>query len=113
MVRKKHTNTLVRAKINYFCWIYQRVKTKIINREKISDFKMKIVIVTLMVMLIIATITTTTVSAEEQDEYIHLPGKNCDDAPECPDNRPCVMAKPRCNAGTCGTAPVPICGRKI
>lgn len=34
------------------------------------------------------------------DDYIHLPGKTCEDAPSCPDDRPCVMAPPHCNVGT-------------
>ncbi|CAK9807670.1 hypothetical protein ANTQUA_LOCUS5291 [Anthophora quadrimaculata] len=50
--------------------------------------------------------------ATAQDDYIHLPGKSCKDAPPCPDGRPCVMAPPKCNVGTCGTKPVPTCGRK-
>lgn len=49
--------------------------------------------------------------AKAEDEYIHLPGKNCEQAPVCPDNRPCVMAKPRCNTGTCPDM-VPTCGPK-
>lgn len=61
--------------------------------------------------VIIAIALAATVTAQ-QDDYIHLPGKSCQDAPSCPDGRPCVMAPPRCNAGTCGTKPVPTCGRK-
>ena len=52
-----------------------------------------------------------TLAADEKDDYIHLPGKSCKDAPPCPDERPCVMAKPRCNVGTCPDL-VPTCGRK-
>lgn len=72
---------------------------------------MKLIVALLMVT---AVILSTTVLAEEDehmmDEHIHLPGKTCDDAPPCPDNRPCVMAPPHCNKGTCGTEPVPTCG---
>ncbi|XP_011050876.1 PREDICTED: uncharacterized protein LOC105143961 [Acromyrmex echinatior] len=62
-------------------------------------------------LMVIAVVLSTTVVAED-DEYIHLPGKNCEDAPSCPDGRPCVMAPPHCNSGTCGTDPVPTCGPK-
>ena len=47
----------------------------------------------------------------DQDEYIHLPGKSCIDAPPCPDKRTCIMAQPRCNVGTCPDL-VPTCGHK-
>ncbi|XP_018311352.1 uncharacterized protein [Mycetomoellerius zeteki] len=61
-------------------------------------------------MMTIAIVLSTMVVAE--DEYIHLPGNNCSDAPPCPDGRPCVMALPHCNSGTCGTEKVPTCGPK-
>ncbi|CAB3244107.1 unnamed protein product [Arctia plantaginis] len=48
-------------------------------------------------------------AADDDTEYIHLPGKTCEDAPPCPDGTPCVMAPPMCNKGTCGTDPVPSC----
>ncbi|XP_076229570.1 uncharacterized protein LOC143175245 [Nomia melanderi] len=60
----------------------------------------------LLTALLFASMSTA------EDEYIHLPGKTCKDAPPCPDGRPCVMAKPRCNVGTCGNDPVPTCGSK-
>lgn len=52
------------------------------------------------------------IKAEHHNDYIHLPGKTCEDAPPCPDERPCVMAPPRCcnGDGNCGTDPVPTCG---
>lgn len=65
---------------------------------------MKLTVALLMVIAVILS----TVQADEK--YMHLPGKNCEDAPPCPDNRPCVMAPPQCNSGTCGTDPVPTCG---
>ena len=73
-----------------------------------SRSRMKSIIALLMV---IAVVFSTTVMAED-DEYIHLPGKNCEEAPSCPDGRSCVMAPPQCNSGTCGTDPVPTCGPK-
>ncbi|XP_076242321.1 uncharacterized protein LOC143184169 [Calliopsis andreniformis] len=60
--------------------------------------------------LILAVLFAT--SMAQTDDYIHLPGKSCKDAPPCPDGRPCVMAAPRCNVGTCGKEPVPTCGPK-
>lgn len=66
----------------------------------------------LLMMLAIVLVVTTVATGAEDDEYIHLPGKNCDDAPACPDDRPCIMAPPHCNSGTCGTDPVPTCGPK-
>ncbi|KAL6423770.1 hypothetical protein ACFW04_010324 [Cataglyphis niger] len=65
-------------------------------------------------LMIIVVVLSTTVTADgnEDDDYIHLPGKTCEDAPSCPDNRPCVMEPPRCNVGTCGKDPVPTCGKK-
>ena len=65
----------------------------------------------LVILVVIGIVFSATVSADEE-EYIHLPGKNCDDAPPCPDDRPCEMAPPRCNTGNCGTDPVPTCGPK-
>ncbi|XP_011151829.1 uncharacterized protein LOC105190668 [Harpegnathos saltator] len=64
----------------------------------------------IIVLMAIAIVLSTTVTA--QDDYIHLPGKSCADAPPCPDGRPCVMAPPHCNVGTCGRDPVPTCGKK-
>lgn len=66
----------------------------------------------IIVLTIIAAVLSATVVAAQDDEYIHLPGKTCEEAPACPDGRPCVMAPPRCNAGTCGKDPVPTCGKK-
>ncbi|EZA56746.1 hypothetical protein DMN91_000708 [Ooceraea biroi] len=63
------------------------------------------------IVLVLIAIIAATVMAQE-DDYIHLPGKSCEDAPACPDGRPCVMAPPHCNSGTCGTDPVPTCGKK-
>nr|KAF7427026.1 hypothetical protein H0235_006720 [Vespula pensylvanica] len=74
-----------------------------------AAFKMKLLFVVAIVVMILST-TTTTMSAKE-DDYIHLPGKSCKDAPPCPDERQCVMAKPRCNVGTCPDL-VPTCGPK-
>ncbi|XP_011694324.1 PREDICTED: uncharacterized protein LOC105453812 [Wasmannia auropunctata] len=65
---------------------------------------------TIVLLMAVAVVLSTTF-AEEQ-EYMHLPGKNCEEAPPCPDGRPCVMAPPHCNTGTCGTDPVPTCGDK-
>lgn len=64
----------------------------------------------IIALMVIAVALSAMVTAE--DEYIHLPGKNCKEAPPCPDGRPCVMAPPHCNSGTCGTDPVPTCGPK-
>lgn len=73
-------------------------------------------------LLMVVAVVLSTVAAEDEHEhdghdghdgqngYIHLPGKNCEEAPPCPDGRPCMMAPPRCNSGTCGTDPVPTCG---
>ncbi|XP_011639749.1 uncharacterized protein LOC105428876 [Pogonomyrmex barbatus] len=72
---------------------------------------MKLTIALLMAVAVIV-LSTAVMAADETDDYIHLPGKTCDDAPPCPDDRPCMMAPPRCNAGTCGTDPVPTCGPK-
>jgi len=60
----------------------------------------------------LAIIAVMLAAVAAQDDYIHLPGKTCQDAPACPDGRPCVMAPPRCNSGTCGRDPVPTCGKK-
>ena len=57
--------------------------------------------------LLVALLTVLSV-AQSQD-YIHLPGRTCEEAPPCPDGTPCFMAAPRCNSGTCGTNPVPTC----
>ncbi|KAL0134577.1 hypothetical protein PUN28_001401 [Cardiocondyla obscurior] len=68
---------------------------------------------TVALLMAVAVVLATTVAAnDDNEEYIHLPGKSCDDAPPCPDDRPCVMAPPHCNSGTCGTDPVPTCGPK-
>ncbi|XP_011165830.1 uncharacterized protein LOC105200126 [Solenopsis invicta] len=75
---------------------------------------------TIALLMVIAVVMSTTVMAEDgeeaheegQGDYVHLPGKSCDDAPPCPDGRPCIMAPPHCNSGTCGTDPVPQCGEK-
>ncbi|KMQ93176.1 rhs-related protein [Lasius niger] len=72
----------------------------------------------LMLALTVIVVVLSTATAADDDagagveDYIHLPGKNCDDAPPCPDERPCVMAPPHCNVGTCGKDPVPTCGKK-
>jgi hypothetical protein len=63
-------------------------------------------------IIALAIIAVMFAAVAAQDDYIHLPGKSCQDAPACPDGRPCVMAPPRCNRGTCGTNPVPTCGKK-
>lgn len=69
----------------------------------------KLIFLTLLVsMLYVSTI----LAADDWEDYIHLPGKTCAEAPPCPDNRPCVMAPPRCNSGTCPQDAVPTCGRK-
>lgn len=64
----------------------------------------------LLFILAIALVMLASCNSANLDDYIHLPGKNCNDAPPCPDNRPCIMAPPHCNIGTCGTDPVPTCG---
>lgn len=70
----------------------------------------KIIFLALLVSMLYISMT---LAADDWDEYIHLPGKSCSDAPACPDNRPCVMAPPRCNTGTCNQSTlVPTCGRK-
>lgn len=66
----------------------------------------------IIVLAVVAIVLSATVTADDGEEYIHLPGKNCEEAPPCPDNRPCVMEPPQCNAGTCGTDKVPTCGPK-
>ncbi|XP_078032952.1 uncharacterized protein LOC144467849 [Augochlora pura] len=66
----------------------------------------------LFALTLLLTVLCVSMSFAQKDDYIHLPGKSCKDAPPCPDGRPCVMAPPRCNAGTCGTDPVPTCGSK-
>ncbi|XP_077276749.1 uncharacterized protein LOC143905292 [Temnothorax americanus] len=71
---------------------------------------MKLTVVLLMAIAVV--LVTAADDAGNDEEYIHLPGKNCKDAPPCPDERPCVMAPPHCNVGTCGTDPVPTCGKK-
>lgn len=38
-------------------------------------------------ILLTITINLLAVTAQEEQEYIHLPGSSCDDAPDCPDNR--------------------------
>ncbi|XP_012529533.1 uncharacterized protein LOC105832810 [Monomorium pharaonis] len=73
---------------------------------------MKLTIALLMVAAVVLSTTVTADDHESNDDYMHLPGKSCDDAPPCPDGRPCVMAPPHCNSGTCGTDPVPQCGPK-
>lgn len=70
---------------------------------------MKLLFVFAIVVAILSTLTINT--SAEKDEYIHLPGKSCADAPPCPDGRQCVMGKPRCNVGTCPDL-VPTCGPK-
>ncbi|XP_076382670.1 uncharacterized protein LOC143260581 [Megalopta genalis] len=66
----------------------------------------------LFALTLLLTVLCVSMTLAQKDDYIHLPGKSCSDAPPCPDGRPCVMAKPRCNSGTCGTDPVPTCGPK-
>lgn len=63
----------------------------------------------LTVALLMAVVVVFLTTVEAENEYIHLPGKNCEEAPPCPDGRTCVMAPPHCNTGTCGTEPVPSC----
>ncbi|XP_011687553.1 PREDICTED: uncharacterized protein LOC105449844 [Wasmannia auropunctata] len=65
---------------------------------------------TIVLLMAVAVVLSTTFA--EEKEYMHLPGKNCEEAPPCPDGRPCVMAPPHCNIGTCGTDLVPTCGDK-
>ncbi|XP_076165304.1 uncharacterized protein LOC143145634 [Ptiloglossa arizonensis] len=65
-----------------------------------------------MLALTIVLLVVCATSMAQTDDYIHLPGKSCADAPACPDGRPCVMATPRCNVGTCGKNLVPTCGTK-
>ncbi|XP_024886650.1 uncharacterized protein LOC112464087 [Temnothorax curvispinosus] len=67
---------------------------------------------TVVLLMAIAVVLVTAADDGVDEEYIHLPGKTCEDAPPCPDERPCVMAPPHCNVGTCGTDPVPTCGKK-
>ncbi|KZC12462.1 hypothetical protein WN55_04000 [Dufourea novaeangliae] len=66
----------------------------------------------LFALTLLLTVICASMTMAASDEYIHLPGKSCADAPPCPDNRPCVMAPPRCNVGTCGKNPVPTCGKR-
>ncbi|KAM0725927.1 hypothetical protein ACS0PU_008008 [Formica fusca] len=66
----------------------------------------------MLALMVIVVVLSTAVTADDDKDYIHLPGKNCEDAPPCPDDRPCVMAPPHCNVGTCGKDPVPTCGKK-
>lgn len=63
-------------------------------------------------LMVVVVVLSTAIAADDDEEYIHLPGKTCEDAPPCPDDRPCVMAPPHCNVGTCGKDPVPTCGKK-
>lgn len=65
----------------------------------------------LVILVVIGIVFSAAVSADD-DGYIYLPGKDCSNAPLCPDGRPCEMAPPTCNYGTCGTSPVPVCGKK-
>ncbi|CAB3244108.1 unnamed protein product [Arctia plantaginis] len=75
--------------------------TRAVSQSTLTDPKMfKWIIIGLLVVL---------TAADDDTEYIHLPGKTCEDAPPCPDGTPCVMAPPMCNKGTCGTDPVPSC----
>ncbi|XP_011874205.1 PREDICTED: uncharacterized protein LOC105565534 [Vollenhovia emeryi] len=60
-------------------------------------------------LMAVAVVLSTAEEQEPKDDYIHLPGKTCEEAPACPDNRPCVMAKPHCKVGPCPDL-VPTCG---
>ncbi|XP_017791821.1 PREDICTED: uncharacterized protein LOC108573855 [Habropoda laboriosa] len=64
----------------------------------------------LLSLVFIAATLCAVITAK--DEYIQLPGKSCTDAPDCPDDRPCVMASPRKNCDSCVTELVPTCGKK-
>lgn len=62
-----------------------------------------------LTLALILAVVCAMLTMPAEGKLVHVPGKTCKDAPPCPGGKPCVMAPPRCNVGTCGKDPVPMC----